>query len=134
MTNAVADPKPIQKPYPPIWVGAGGPRMLRLTARHADVWNASGAGARELDGAIAASRQLDEACATIGRDPQEIRRSAQMPAGEDPAEIVERVQRYHAAGFTEIILMLSGGGMATSASPVDAAEMLAEKVLPKLRG
>jgi alkanesulfonate monooxygenase SsuD/methylene tetrahydromethanopterin reductase-like flavin-dependent oxidoreductase (luciferase family) len=134
MTKAVANPKPVQTPYPPIWVGSGGPRMLKLTARHADVWNASGAGARELDGAIAASRQLDEACAAIGRDPGEIRRSAQMPAGDDPAEIVERVRRWYEAGFTEIILMLSGGSMATSASPVDTAEMLAEQVLPELRG
>jgi probable F420-dependent oxidoreductase len=133
MTNAVANPKPVQRPYPPIWVGSGGPRMLKLTARHADVWNASGAGARDLDGAVAASRELDDACAAIGRDPQEIRRSAQLPAGDDPAEIVERVRHWYAAGFTEVILMLSGGSMATSASPVATAEMLAETVLPELR-
>jgi alkanesulfonate monooxygenase SsuD/methylene tetrahydromethanopterin reductase-like flavin-dependent oxidoreductase (luciferase family) len=134
MTDAVANPKPVQQPYPPIWVGSGGPRMLKLTARHADVWNASGADARELDGAVAASRQLDEACAAIGRDPSAIRRSAQMPAGEDPAEIIERVGRWYDAGFSEIILMLSGGSMSTSASPVDTAQMLADKVLPELRG
>jgi probable F420-dependent oxidoreductase len=133
MSNAVANPKPVQRPYPPIWVGSGGPRMLKLTARHADVWNASGAGARDLDGAVAASRELDDACAAIGRDPQEIRRSAQLPAGDDPAEIVERVRHWYAAGFTEVILMLSGGSMATSASPVATAEMLAETVLPELR-
>lgn len=26
--------KPVQKPHPPIWVGASGPRMLKITARH----------------------------------------------------------------------------------------------------
>jgi len=26
--------KPIQKPHPPIWIGASGPRMLDITARH----------------------------------------------------------------------------------------------------
>ena len=134
MTGAVANPKPVQTPYPPIWIGAGGPRMLRLTARHADVWNASGAGARELDGAIAASQELDAACAAIGRDPGEIRRSAQLPAGDDPAEIIDRVQRYYAAGFSEIVLMLSGGSMSTDADPVRTAAMLAEQVLPQLRG
>jgi alkanesulfonate monooxygenase SsuD/methylene tetrahydromethanopterin reductase-like flavin-dependent oxidoreductase (luciferase family) len=112
MRNAVANPKPLQKPYPPIWVGSGGPRMLRLTARHADVWNASGA---------------------AGREPNEIRRSVQLAAGNDPAEIIDRVHRYHEAGFTEIILMLSGGSMSTSADPVRSAEMLAESVLPQLR-
>jgi alkanesulfonate monooxygenase SsuD/methylene tetrahydromethanopterin reductase-like flavin-dependent oxidoreductase (luciferase family) len=133
MRNAVANPKPVQKPYPPIWIGSGGPSMLRLTARHADVWNASGPAAREFEGAVAGSRQLDEACAAIGRDASEIRRSVQLPAGDDPSEIVERVRRYHAAGFTEIVIMLSGGTMATSHDPVRTATMLADKVLPELR-
>jgi probable F420-dependent oxidoreductase len=130
MRNAVANPKPVQKPYPPIWVGASGPRMLRLTARHADVWNASGGA---IEKASDVSRQLDEACAAIGRDPAEIRRSVQCAGGDDPAEIVERVQGYYAAGFTEIVLMLSGGSMSTSADPVRTAAMYAEQVLPQLR-
>ena len=133
MRDAVANPKPVQKPYPPIWVGSGGPSMLRLTARHADVWNASGPAAGAVEGAVAASQQLDEACAAIGRDPNEIRRSVQLPAGDDPSEIVDRVRSYHAAGFTEIVIMLSGGSMATSADPVSTASMLADKVLPELR-
>jgi hypothetical protein len=106
--------------------------MLKLTARHADVWNASGSAGREIEDAVAASQQLDEACAAISRDPNEIRRSVQLPAGEDPAEIVDRVQRFHEAGFTEIIIMLSGGSVSTNADPVQTAAMLAEKVLPEL--
>jgi alkanesulfonate monooxygenase SsuD/methylene tetrahydromethanopterin reductase-like flavin-dependent oxidoreductase (luciferase family) len=133
MRDAVAVPKPVQNPYPPIWVGSGGPRMLRLTARHADVWNASGNDARELQGAVTASQQLDDACTTIGRDPKEIRRSAQLPVGEDTAEIIDRVHRYHEAGFTEIILMLTAGSMSSNADPVQTASRLAENVLPELR-
>src|ERR1700738_4613211 len=41
-TGAIATPKPIQKPYPPLWIGASGESTLRLVARHADVWNISG--------------------------------------------------------------------------------------------
>jgi alkanesulfonate monooxygenase SsuD/methylene tetrahydromethanopterin reductase-like flavin-dependent oxidoreductase (luciferase family) len=133
MVNAVANPKPVQKPYPPIWVGSGGPTMLKLTARHADVWNASGGAGRSVEAAIAGSQQLDEACAAIGRDPAEIRRSVQLPAGDDPSEIIERVTRYYQAGFSEIIIMLSGGSMPTSTDPVKTASMLAENVLPQLR-
>ncbi len=134
MRNAVANPKPIQKPYPPIWVGAGGPTMLKLTARHADVWNASGDAGRSVANAVAASKELDQACAAIGRDPSEIRRSVQIPAGDDPAEIIDRVRGFADAGFTEVIIMMSGGGMSTSADPVSMAAMLGEKVLPELRG
>jgi probable F420-dependent oxidoreductase len=133
MSNAVANPKPVQKPYPPIWVGSGGPAMLKLTARHADVWNVSGSAGRDAESAAAGSQQLDEACAAIGRDPAEIRRSVQVPAGEDPNEIVERVRAFSEVGFTEVIIMLSGGNMPTDADPVNTAAMLAEKVLPQLR-
>ncbi len=134
MSNAVANPKPIQRPYPPIWVGAGGPAMIKLTARHADVWNISGSAAGEVASATTLALQLDEACAAIGRDPQEIRRSVQLPAGGDPSEIIERVQAYAEAGFTEVIIMLSGGNMPTNSDPVNTAAMLAEQVLPALRG
>jgi alkanesulfonate monooxygenase SsuD/methylene tetrahydromethanopterin reductase-like flavin-dependent oxidoreductase (luciferase family) len=130
MINAVANPKPVQAPYPPIWIGASGPATLKLTARHADVWNASGG---TVETAAAVSQQLDEACVAIGRDPSEIRRSVQIPAGEDPGEIVGRARAFAEAGFTEVILMLSGGSMATNADPVNTAAMLAEKVLPELR-
>lgn len=133
MKNAVANPKPVQKPYPPIWVGSSGPRMLKLTARHADVWNAGGGAGSSVETAIAASQKLDEACAAIDRDPAEIRRSVQLPAGDDPAEIVGRVHSYYEAGFSEIVLMLSGGSMSTSSDPVQTAELLAEQVLPQLR-
>jgi alkanesulfonate monooxygenase SsuD/methylene tetrahydromethanopterin reductase-like flavin-dependent oxidoreductase (luciferase family) len=42
MRGAVANPKPVQRPYPPIWIGAGGPSTLKLTARHADVGTPAG--------------------------------------------------------------------------------------------
>ena len=131
MRNAVANPKPVQKPHPPIWIGAGGPSTLKLTARHADVWNTSGA--RGPEGAIEASRRLDEICAEIGRDPGEIRRSAQMAAGSDPAELVERLHRHYEAGFSELVVMLTGGTMATAPEPARVAETVAEKVLPEMR-
>ena len=41
ITNAPCDPKPIQSPLP-LLVGTRGPRMLGITARHADEWNTWG--------------------------------------------------------------------------------------------
>jgi hypothetical protein len=38
------------------------------------------------------------------------------------------------AGFTEVIIMLSGGSMSPSTNPAHTAEMIAEKALPALRG
>ena len=65
--DAVATPKPIQKPHPPIWIGAGGDQMMRVVARYADVWNS--AGGPGPDAAREQSRKLDEVCRQVGRDP-----------------------------------------------------------------
>ncbi len=35
--GATVLPKPVQRPRPPLMIGAGGPRMLRFAARHADI-------------------------------------------------------------------------------------------------
>jgi len=38
--NAVCNPKPIQKPHPPIWIGGKGEKiMLRVVAKYANGWN-----------------------------------------------------------------------------------------------
>lgn len=39
LEGAVVNPGPLQKPHPPITVGAGRPRMLEITGRLADEWN-----------------------------------------------------------------------------------------------
>jgi alkanesulfonate monooxygenase SsuD/methylene tetrahydromethanopterin reductase-like flavin-dependent oxidoreductase (luciferase family) len=55
---------------PPILIAGKGPRMLALTARHADAWNAAWYGTpddlAELDGRVARVRA---ACVDAGRDP-----------------------------------------------------------------
>src|SRR6266436_6984110 len=63
LTDAIANPKPIQKPYPPIWVGASGATTMRLVARHADVWNIAGGDAEKVEELTA---MLLEACGAVG--------------------------------------------------------------------
>src|SRR5205823_14497379 len=99
-------PKPIQQPHPPIWVGAGGDRTLALTARHADVWNASG-GSRPKELAEL-SGKLDDACARIGRDPATLRRSVQYSwNGSDQSELMDMAGESARTGLTEHIFFLS---------------------------
>src|SRR5690349_6398554 len=71
MLDAPFEPKPLQRPRLPLLIGATAPRMLRLTARHADIWNARGTP----DEAGAGNAQLDRLCHEIGRDPASIVRS-----------------------------------------------------------
>jgi alkanesulfonate monooxygenase SsuD/methylene tetrahydromethanopterin reductase-like flavin-dependent oxidoreductase (luciferase family) len=59
---------PPARPHIPILVAAKGPRMLGLTARHADAWNAAWFGMP--DERLARLRhELAEACDQVGRDP-----------------------------------------------------------------
>ena len=58
----------------PILVAAEGPRMLGLTARWADAWNAAWFGAA--DGRLRALlAELDSACRAVDRDPATLRRT-----------------------------------------------------------
>jgi F420-dependent oxidoreductase-like protein len=116
ITEAVAEPKPVQQPYPPIWIGGSGrQRTLRITARYADVWNAAGGSPSEV---AEASAVLDQRCDEIGRDPAQIRRSVQMRVAEANDELLERAESYRAVGVTEIVLILSGQNTAGLAEEV----------------
>ncbi len=52
---------------PPVLVGALRPRMMRLAARHADLWNACWFGDPTSLGEV--PRRIDSACVEVGRDP-----------------------------------------------------------------
>jgi probable F420-dependent oxidoreductase len=100
--EAFARPDPAQKPGPPLWVGGkGGPRLLRLVARHADGWNTSWAWTPEAYRARA--RALERACEREGRDPGTVRRSVGLYTlvGEDERDLVARyraLQRWTPGG------------------------------------
>ena len=72
ISDLVSYPKPVQKPYPPIWVGGKGERLLRITAQHADYANfatCSPIGCQEkLD-------VLKRQCLNINRDFEEIEKT-----------------------------------------------------------
>ena len=75
LSDAPLEPKPVQSPHPELMIGGGGEKVtLRIAAQHADHWNVWG-GPRTLaqKGAI-----LDQHCEKIGRDPDTMRRSANM--------------------------------------------------------
>jgi F420-dependent oxidoreductase-like protein len=122
--DAIANPKPIQKPYPPFWIGASGPTTLRLVARHADVWNIAGGNPNRVK---ELTPMLEEACGAVGRDPSEIRRSIQFGwDGVDRQQLLELCARYRELGVTEQVIYLRGG------QPEALAAKIAE-ALPDLR-
>jgi F420-dependent oxidoreductase-like protein len=123
-------PAPLQKPRPPFLIGGKGPRMLRICARYADAWNSSG----PLDELRERNRRLTDACAEIGRNPDEIVRSVYhwIPRSTvDPWDSVDAfedvVGGYRDAGFNEFIIDHPNDAQ------LGVLEKVAVAVLPKLR-
>jgi alkanesulfonate monooxygenase SsuD/methylene tetrahydromethanopterin reductase-like flavin-dependent oxidoreductase (luciferase family) len=148
--SAACEPKPSAPP--PVLIGARGPRMLRLAARHADWWNFAWqpiAAYADLAG------QLDGACRAVGRDPATLRKTwlglcscapteaaarralegstipANIVAGAvvgTPAQVVEQLQPLAAVGVDYFIV-------ATPDLPhLTTLELLRDEVLPRLNG
>lgn len=108
LQDAIHNPKPVQKPHPPIWIGAGGEITMKLTARHADAWNPAAGAGRTLETAVEASEQLDQRCAEIGRDPSSIRRSTQLRWDGDASKLPDTVGPWVERGFRDVILIVGG--------------------------
>jgi F420-dependent oxidoreductase-like protein len=126
LEKAVQNPKPLQKPHPPFWIGgAGEQRTLRVVAEHADVWNLAGADVAE---GVRKSKILDAHCQQVGRDPGAIRRSVQLRV--DTAQLdrsLAQAEAFVAAGFSELVLAVG------PPNPVSNAEVVARQMLPRLR-
>ncbi|MBO0842308.1 MAG: LLM class flavin-dependent oxidoreductase [Nocardioides sp.] len=134
--DAPCEPKPVQEQLP-ILVGAKGPRMLRLVAKHAQEWNTWGTPERA--GAVRA--QVLEACEKLGRDPGTMRTTVNLmldldgetpaPAGRHQqgslAELQELVGAYKDTGFDEFILPDWNLG-ATTAERQERAARLKEEI------
>jgi F420-dependent oxidoreductase-like protein len=153
LAGAQCDPKPLQQPHPPIWIGGGGEQLtLRVVARHATHSNFGGkphewSHKRDV---------LRQHCADVGRDPDEITMTwspevfireseAEVEAagtrsflGEaveswtagnlvgTPEQVAEKIEAYRALGC---------GGFVPWCSDYPETEtlrLLGEKVLPQL--
>ncbi|MEO6085829.1 MAG: LLM class flavin-dependent oxidoreductase [Umezawaea sp.] len=105
LTGAFGNPKPIQRPHPPILIGGRSSATLRVVAEHADVWNIPGG---DIADAVRRGALLDRYCAEIGRDPASITRSTHLSVDYDqPAATRAAISEAVAAGFHHIVLGLS---------------------------
>jgi alkanesulfonate monooxygenase SsuD/methylene tetrahydromethanopterin reductase-like flavin-dependent oxidoreductase (luciferase family) len=103
LKGAICEPKPLQKPGPPILIGAAGEKLgLRVVARHADTWLLPTTTADEFR---RKSQILNDHCRAIGRDPEEIVRATQMlVAGDGAADARRLILEFVAAGCTQFVL------------------------------
>ncbi len=96
--DCVCEPKPIQKPHPPIWIGGSGEKlMLRLVAEMADGYHHSGAISPEKF--MRKLEVLKKFCREVGRNYDEITKGWQglvavAKSKMEVEELVERVKKF----------------------------------------
>jgi len=134
-------PPPVQKPRPPITIGAYGPLMLKYVARYADAWNRIGGILdSDVEEVRRQNRLLDKYCVEMNRDPQSLRRSYVMCEFEairslGPMMIYKSidafpkaVERYIKVGITEFVI-----GYPFAEGQIPVFEQIAKETIPELR-
>jgi F420-dependent oxidoreductase-like protein len=155
VSEVIGRPRPLQ-PHVPLMIGGTGQRvLLRIVARHADMWNAAGSAERLRDLIDVIRRHGD----AVDRDPAQIEKTVMLPLcyrapaareefmcgvfaalhGITPAdaraqlmiggkqECLDTVSRYVAAGVTHLILAV------TVPYLLDEVQAFAEEVIPAAR-
>jgi alkanesulfonate monooxygenase SsuD/methylene tetrahydromethanopterin reductase-like flavin-dependent oxidoreductase (luciferase family) len=91
LRDSRAEPKPLQRPHPPIVMGgAAGPRVARLAARWADEYNTTFA---SVETCRERRARIVEACEREGRQPIPLSLMTPCCVGRDEAEALDRVRR-----------------------------------------
>lgn len=118
-------PKPIQARLP-VMIGGERPRMLKLIAKHADIWDSG----RTPDGVRDGLATIAGHCQEIGRDPGEIVASVSLGADklESDAGFADLVRGYHAAGARQLLFdfPLTPAGQAS-------AQRIGSELIPALK-
>jgi F420-dependent oxidoreductase-like protein len=125
LAETLCVPAPISRPHPPILVGGGGEKKtLLLVARYADACNVFGSSPQDVGHKLDVLRSH---CEDEGRDYDRIDKTvlAVRPALADVDGFLAAAAEYAALGVTELEVM-------PDRHPVEFAEQLAEKVLPRV--
>ena len=113
-------PPPVQRPHPPIWIGANGPQLgLPLAGRQADVWHGWG---EDYAGKWEVVRRSAE---KARRNPDTIVRSTSLSISEPWAEVRQSFDQYQKNGVSYVIVEWPTEGRGR-------LEEFIEKVMPDL--
>jgi F420-dependent oxidoreductase-like protein len=124
LDDATYLPRPVQRPHPPIWIGAGGPRYtIPIAARHADAWHSFGApGDLRRKSAV-----LEQHAKRTGRDPSTILKATDLSISEPWDEVRASADAIRTLGFSYLVVDWPTEGWGR-------IEEFVERVMPELAG
>ena len=143
--NMHVNPKPVQQPHPPIWIGGSGHASLRRAARFAQVWQPT---PTALSNLIGNQAYLRDVCAEIEREDVPRTRmsfrvnfsnitgsssaSGDRPIGQgSPDQVASDMKRYRQeAGLDEFQINFNGCGNLQQL--LDSMNQLVQEVIPKV--
>jgi F420-dependent oxidoreductase-like protein len=158
VVDAICNPKPMQKPHPPLMIGGHGERvLLKIVAEHADMWNMTNADADEMRRLIGTIERHGD---SIGRNTDEIEITEAMAMSINPPkerdemmsgliammgqttpekardrmiigskqECIDKIERFVKAGVTHFIFMQLWPMIVE-----DEVQAFAEEVIPAFR-
>jgi F420-dependent oxidoreductase-like protein len=127
VTGAINEPKGVQKPHPPIWVGGSGEKVtLKLVAKYGDACNISTG--MDPEGYRRKYDILREHCENLGRDYNTVLKTAHifmtlLEEGQDPEKATERIRALRKRTLEEFRKQVFVG---TSTEAVDYLTQIAE--------
>jgi len=156
VVDAVCNPKPLSKPLPIMVGGQGEKLVLKVVAKHADMWNTTGADPERAQHLIGV---INRHCDIVGRNPDDIEKTVMMAlcyrapkereqatmaiigamGGKQPEEArkqimigdrqecLDSIERYTKVGVTHFIFM------ATAPFFLDDFQRFSEEVIPAFR-
>ena len=148
--NLYFEPKPVQKPHPPIWMGGESPAALRRAGRLADKWYPIGNNPTYPMGTLAELKagfaRVQENAAEAGRDPADVglaynspwldtSEAATLTDGSrrcftgSPEQVAEDIREFEAASVTDLVLRFPG---TTHEETLASLDRFAEEVMGKL--
>lgn len=141
--NCVLRPRGPSRSGMPIMIGTKGPRMLRLMAQHAEMWNTWSVGASNRPHEVIPPLReaVDAACTDVGRDPATLVRTAAvmvhpyptsppaLASGCDaiwgsPEEIAEKLLAFGREGISHLQVVLAPATPASLEAFVPVLEMI----------
>jgi F420-dependent oxidoreductase-like protein len=109
LDDASYNPKPVQQPHPPIWIGARGEQlMLPIVGRRADAWHAWGS----VDDLQGKWRIVQEHAEKAGRNPSDIARATGLSLSEPWDEVRARIEGVADAGWSYLTVSWPSEGRA----------------------